>query len=151
MIYLGIDPGKSGGIAAIDEHNQFALKMPETDRDVLTVLDGAVNGAGDVFAALEKVHSMPGQGVRSTFTFGANFGALRMALTALDIPYELVAPGMWQRFMGCLSGGKKNITKRRAQELFPALEITHATADALLLAEYGRRKRLGRGDGDKDK
>jgi hypothetical protein len=39
-----------------------------------------------------------------------------------------------------LSKGDKNVTKRKAQELFPSLKITHATADALLIAEYLRRK-----------
>jgi hypothetical protein len=47
--------------------------------------------------------------------------------------------------MQCLTGGDKNISKRRAQELFPSLKITHAVADALLIAEYGRR--LERGEG----
>jgi len=31
------------------------------------------------------------------------------------------------------------VSKRKAQELFPAIKITHAIADALLIAEYGRR------------
>ena len=37
------------------------------------------------------------------------------------------------------SKGDKNVTKRRAQELFPGARVTHAVADALLLAEYCRR------------
>jgi hypothetical protein len=45
--------------------------------------------------------------------------------------------------MRCLTKGDKNVSKARAQELFPALKITHATADALLIAEYGRRLNLG--------
>jgi hypothetical protein len=64
-------------------------------------------------------------------------------LVAAGLPFELVSPAMWQRAMGCLSGGDKNVTKRKAQELFPDLYITHATADALLIAEYGRRLRTG--------
>jgi hypothetical protein len=38
-----------------------------------------------------------------------------------------------------MTKGDKNVSKRKAQELFPQLKITHATADALLLAEFGRR------------
>jgi hypothetical protein len=38
-----------------------------------------------------------------------------------------------------MSKGDKNVTKRRAQQLFPQLKVTHAIADALLIAEYGRR------------
>jgi hypothetical protein len=38
-----------------------------------------------------------------------------------------------------MTKGDKNITKRKAQELFPEIKITHAIADSLLIAEYGRR------------
>jgi hypothetical protein len=31
------------------------------------------------------------------------------------------------------------VSKRKAQELFPGIKVTHAIADALLIAEYNRR------------
>jgi len=40
--------------------------------------------------------------------------------------------------LGCLSKGDKNVTKAKAQEQFPNIKVTHATADALLIALYGR-------------
>lgn len=91
---------------------------------------------------------MPGQGVSSTFKFGQHYGMLRMALIAASIGFETVAPGVWQRAIGCLSGGDKKVTRAKAQEMFPSVHIvgrgdkapTHAIADALLIAEYGRRK-----------
>jgi Holliday junction resolvasome RuvABC endonuclease subunit len=91
-------------------------------------------------AVLEKVHAMPKQGVSSTFKFGTSFGELKMALVAAGIRFELVTPVQWQTFMGCRSKGDKNVTKQRAEQLFPGLKVTHKTADALLLAEMGRRK-----------
>ena len=90
-------------------------------------------------AMIEKVHSMPKQGVKSSFTFGQGYGFLLGCLTALEIPFEYVTPQKWQRYLGCLSKGDKNVTKQKAQELFPHLEITHATADALLIGEYLKR------------
>ena len=78
-------------------------------------------------------------GVKSAFTFGQGFGHIEMALTAAGIPFERVSPQKWQKAMGCLTKGDKNVSKRRAQELFPHLKVTHATADALLIAAYGRR------------
>lgn len=45
--------------------------------------------------------------------------------------------------MGCLTNGDKNITKQRAQQLFPSAKVTHKIADALLLAEYCRRVHRG--------
>jgi hypothetical protein len=68
-----------------------------------------------------------------------------MALIASGVPFEAVTPGKWQKEFGLLAKkgetktAKKNRHKARAQELFPDLKITHATADALLIAEYGRR------------
>ena len=140
MIYIGIDPGKSGGIAWILDKDVEAVKMPATNRDLLDELK-LIRDHNEAICMLEKVHSMPKQGVVSTFSFGKNVGHIEMALTAVEIPYDEVTPAKWQRALGCLSGGDKNVTKRKAQELFPSLKITHAIADALLIAEYARRTR----------
>jgi crossover junction endodeoxyribonuclease RuvC len=85
---------------------------------------------------------MPKQGVTSAFTFGKGYGALLMALTAAGIPFETVTPQRWQKALGCLSKGDKNVTKRKAQQLWPHITWTHNTADAALIAEYGRRLRV---------
>lgn len=142
-LYIGIDPGKGGGIAAIDSEPRIidsamrAWKMPATDKDLFDLLTGLAEISAKVM--LEKVHAMPRQGVVSTFTFGQGYGAIKMALVANQLSFDEVVPAKWQRAMGCLSKGDKNVTKRRAQELFPHIpKITHATADALLLAEYCR-------------
>lgn len=142
MTILGIDPGASGGIALVphkfSSSGPIALKMPATERDIWDAVKDAAAYADAAW--IEKVSAMPKQGVSSTFKFGRSYGFLRACLFAAGIPIHDVAPGVWQRALGCLSGGDKNITKAKAQELFPMLErITHATADALLIAEYGRR------------
>jgi len=55
-----------------------------------------------------------------------------------------VTPPVWQGKMKCLTGGNKRVTLNKAKKLFRddpfAGMITHATADAALIAEYGRRK-----------
>ena len=138
-ISIGIDPGINGGIAFIPNTGEpWAHKMPETDRDLIDLLRDSIN-LFDARAVIELVHSSPQMGVKSAFTFGEGYGRLQMVLTAMGIPYERVRPAVWQKAMGCLTKGDKNVSKRRAQELFPALKVTHATADALLIAEYARR------------
>lgn len=139
-MYIGLDPGVSGGVAALDaDGNARAVaRMPETEADVLALLR-SLSGR----AVLEFVRAMPRQGVSSTFKFGMGYGGLRMALVAAGIPFDEVTPLKWQRALGCLSKGDKNVTKRRAQELFPGVRVTHAISDALLLAEYCRRWSLG--------
>lgn len=140
MIYIGIDPGASGGIAIIDSSGEVlhCWKMPGTERDILECFSWADHYTA-TFAVIEKVHAMPKQGVSSTFKFGMSYGFLRGCLVAAEIPFEAVAPGVWQKAMGCLSKGDKNVTKAKAQELFPSIKVTHAIADALLIAEYARR------------
>ena len=142
MIVIGIDPGKSGGIAWIDETGKACVeKMPDTLKDLWELISNISGYYGiykiDCVAYLEQVSSSPGMGVVSAFTFGNGFGHLEMALTAAGIPFERVRPQIWQKAMGCMTKGDKNVSKRKAQELFPEIKITHATADALLIAKYG--------------
>jgi hypothetical protein len=138
---IGIDPGKNGGIAWIANGKPCVEKMPETAKELWELIESIQFSVFDfaIKAYLEQVHSSPQMGVKSAFTFGNGFGHLEMALTAAGIPFERVRPQAWQKTMGCLTKGDKNVSKRRAQELFPSLKVTHATADALLIAEYGRR------------
>ena len=138
MTYLGLDPGKSGAIAFLRGDEAWCIKCSETPADIADALREV---EGPCFAIIERVHSMPRQGVSSTFKFGESFGLLQGLLVALQIPHEFVTPAKWQGTMGCRSGGDKNVTKKRAQELFPAIKVIHAVADALLLAEYCRRLR----------
>ena len=144
MVFVGIDPGKSGAIAVVsaDLSDVWIQRMDTTERDVFDfVLDKI--GEEPSFAMLERVSAMPKQGVSSTFKFGQSYGFVLGLLTAMGIPFERVTPGKWQGAMKCRSGGDKNVTKARAQELFPKEKVIHKTADALLLAEYCRRVRLG--------
>lgn len=136
---IGIDPGKAGGIAVITRDHVEAIPMPDTVGDLVDhLLSLSVLDCGRV--VVERVHSSPQMGVVSAFTFGRGLGNIEAACAALALRLEWVAPQVWQRALGCLSKGDKNITKRRAQELFPTLKITHAVADALLIAEWGRRQ-----------
>ena len=148
MTTIGIDPGKSGGIAWIADGKPCVEKMPDTLQDLWELIDGIKAeaskplGIGETKAKayLEQVSAMPGQGVTSCFTFGNGYGHLEMALTAAGIPFERVRPQKWQQVMGCMTKGDKNVSKRRAQELYPQLKVTHAKADALLIATYGSRQ-----------
>jgi len=138
-MFLGVDPGASGGIARLGNGLEpYAWKMPDTERDIAELFR-PLSEWKSIFCIIESVHSMPKQGVTSSFSFGRNYGFLRGMLIAYRIPFEEVTPLKWQKFLGCQSHGDKNITKAKAQQLFPGIKVTHATADALLIAEYCRR------------
>lgn len=147
MNYLGIDPGQGGGLALVRKDGALVRfeRMPQTERDILDLLSSWTFPvfADAPVAILEFVRASPQMGVTSAFTFGCGYGGLRMALTATGIPFSEVTPKKWQGVMQCRTGGDKNVTKRRAQELFPLAKVTHAVADAILLAEYARRLHLG--------
>lgn len=152
MIILGIDPGMSGGLAIlpIGDNGHISAEPSAFKFDCLTEREIAdlfwkcfLDSGEQLFAYLERVHSMPKQGVASSFKFGMSYGFLRGCLTTVGIPFEDLTPQKWQKLMGCMTKGDKNISKARAQQLFPRLKITHAIADALLIGECGRRMRMG--------
>jgi len=139
MIWIGVDPGVSGAIAVIRESGDVeTIRFTETWHDIVDWLQDETE-LRQCKAVLEQVHAMPKQGVSSTFKFGRMYGAAEMLLVAAAIPYETVTPAKWQTAMKCKSQGDKNVTKAAAQRLFPTIKITHATADAILLAELCRR------------
>ena len=138
---LGIDPGLTGGIAFIDQKKSIIKPVSVyklTPQDIANEI--IAKQFSIKMAYLEQVHSSPQQGVKSSFTFGVNYGTYIGILTALKIPFILVRPQVWQKHLRCMSRGDKNVTKRKAQELFPSIKMTHYIADALLIAEYGRQK-----------
>jgi len=155
MYWIGIDPGKSGGIAVLSDQFEigFALayKMPDTDRGLYELMQSIRDRIkedphdSDCFALIEKVHSMPGQGVKSVFTFGYHYGMERMGLMALRIPFEDITPATWTQ---PLIGQKRKKEKQslwkgrikgKVELLYPMVNnITLATSDALMIAHYNR-------------
>jgi len=146
--YLGADPGQSGGLAWVGD-TCFGYAMPETERGLYCLLEELQGEYDFKLCYLEKVHSMPKQGVASSFKFGQNYGSLRMALIATNIPFQEVTPQAWQKGLGLrhrIKGETQTIWKKYlmavAQQLFPGVAVTLKTADALLIAEWCRRSQL---------
>lgn len=147
MRFIGCDPGASGGIAVIGESIVTqAWSMPDTPKDLLLLLQELRDG--DPTAFVEKVHAGPKMASSAAFKFGRNCGLLEMALLAAHIRIEYITPQRWQKELGLIVKGrgfgqgdteKKNRNKAKAQEIFPSIKITHAIADALLIAHYGWR------------
>lgn len=140
---IGVDPGASGGIGYVHKDYAQAWKL-----DGLTLADtwDLVTELWNLseFAVLEKVNGRPPPGRKAgasgMFKFGQSYGQLEALIVAAKIRYSLVTPQKWQGALSCKTGGDKNVTKAKAQQLWPHLKITHAIADALLIAEYGRTK-----------
>lgn len=141
MIICGVDPGQAGGIATIANGRASAWKMPETEVDTIELLR-LVLGA-DTIVYMESVHSFPGQGVASSFTFGKGYGFLRGTVCTLGIPLIDVSPMRWKKALGInftaqdSKKDKKNGSKALAQQWWPDIKINHAISEALLIARYG--------------
>ena len=138
-IRIAIDPGKSGAMAIMyPSGDPYAIPFTTESemRDELeTVLQ--FDSVTEYHAVLEKVHAMPGQGVTSMFTFGANYGFWRGLLQGLRIPFDEVRPQEWQKGLNIKQGLKgaerKRALKQIASERYPRMKVTLKTADALLM------------------
>jgi crossover junction endodeoxyribonuclease RuvC len=157
-LYLGIDPGISGGIAVLDEAGNAVLvqPMPTAGKDVdagqlarllrsLRDLDTATDFH---LAAVEHVGAMPGQGVCSMFSFGCSWGLARGVLAALGVPVVLVRPQAWKRSVLAGLAHDKAAAIGYCASRWPGTSLVLPTcrkphdgmADALALAEYARRQ-----------
>ena len=166
-VYVGVDPGKKGGIAGIDEAGKllFALRMPVTgttkddDYNVDAIVD-YISRATHI--AIEKqmpipplgepcrvCHRRPSQGTASIMKQGQGFGMLIGVAAATKCPRTIVAPQTWQKEMlADKPKGRDAIEAAklsRARELWPGTDFfkfkaDQGVADAALLAEYCRRR-----------
>lgn len=137
-VVIGLDPGaSSGGIAVVERTGDLLsiAKWGATDHDMVAQIGEYMPRC--IAIVIEKVHAMPKQGVSSTFKFGRHAGLLMGAALSTGKRVIYVRPQQWQKRLGCMTKGDKNVSKEAAQLRYPLAHITHATADAILLACYG--------------
>lgn len=147
-LFIGIDPGKSGGIAYIDTQDNISGTMPYSDTELINLCrDASHDWNKEVVCCLEKVGAMPGQGVVSMFSFGQSVGYIKGVLESFRIPYQEITPQKWKREFGLTSDKAKSAEVCR--KLFPDVSLLASPrckkphdgmAEALLMAEYARRK-----------
>jgi hypothetical protein len=158
MIFIGIDPGLGGAVGVL--HDQAAAEIFDTP--TLTVVGEKTKRKYNVSAmasilepfqteqvlvVLENVHSMPKQGVASSFSFGEGLGLWKGIIAAYNLPMEMPSPQRWKKVIMADQGKDKDASRFKAIQLFPSLAdqlnlVKHdGRAEALLMAEYGRRLR----------
>ena len=101
--FLGIDPGKSGAIACVDERGEvlWSERTPLIGKEFdLPQMAELIRDAAPRFCLIEKVSAMPGQGVTGMFHFGEGYGMWQGILTALAVPYAAIHPKEWHRAVG---------------------------------------------------
>lgn len=174
MIIVGIDPGKSGAIFALSDDNYcyadmaFAVpllsikrsgkgktgkaKTPKTEPDFVAwhaQWSMVLRNADHVF--IEKVGSMPKQGVTSMFNFGRTLGFAYAMVVGSGKPHTFITPQSWKKTIG-ISGDDAEVSRRRAGQLLPhAVEFwprkkDDGMAEAALIALAGRSILRGSSD-----
>jgi crossover junction endodeoxyribonuclease RuvC len=147
-VVIGIDPGLSGGIAALfSDGDAIACDLPVISDRSLSWIDGAklqgmllgwISNGVRATCVVERVSSMPGQGVASSFQFGVGFGSILSVVQTLRVPLELVTPAVWKRALGL--SGDKSASLNKARLLFPSADLSlkkhDGRAEALLLAHW---------------
>lgn len=145
LIYIGCDPGKSGAMAVITPDTEIVFPF---DLDgYRNALEGLRGFSDNCRCCLEHVWGIKGQAAGASFNFGENYGFIQGLLTAYSIPYELVTPQKWKKEFQIT--GDKNSSIAVCKRLFPGVSLRRTDrcrkdddnmAEALLMAEYARRK-----------
>jgi crossover junction endodeoxyribonuclease RuvC len=161
-LYIGIDPGLDGAVAAIDDSRVVGIwdaptvtvkksgkgskrmYVPAQMSRILSSL-ACSPGVDRAVIGLELVRSRPGQGVTSMFSMGHGVGLWEGIIAALGIESVQLTPQKWKKAMlGGLGGEDKNASIVQALRLHPSaaeyltLKKHDGRAEALLMATYVR-------------
>jgi hypothetical protein len=152
---IGIDPGKSGGIAVCAPGSLTkTVKMPKDIIDLCEYMRYLQGIHKKPVAFMEKVQMFhqDSEGERGGASYGKQFGIgklleqskeIKNALKIIGIPYILVHPMTWQAYLHLRKQGendkiqRKNRYKDAAQNMFQDVKVNLWNSDALLLAKFG--------------
>lgn len=155
--WCGVDVGASGAAVAILEDGTIKMCRfnTATDKDIWLFFE-ALSFDYDCKCVVELVHSMPGDGSASAFSFGDKAGFIRGCLVAASIPFIQKTPQTWMKFYSMKreivkdpvtkketpnSESKTDFKRRlksKAEQLYPQLKITNDVADAVLIANFAK-------------
>ena len=158
MNYIGIDPGLTGAIACILDSGAVSTEFLPIMSNVKAAEKGRKRTHLNAQMLAYMLRSLdPAQhhvyleytqagmkGALANYSLGHSSGIIMGVLSALGFSYELVRPQEWKKEFGLLKM-QKDASRTMAQQLFPsvnlALKKDEGRAEALLIAEWGRRQR----------
>lgn len=135
---LGIDPGKSGGLAVVTRTELVdGIRMPVMKVGQKDAVDGRalwrwLEGHAIDAVVIEAVHAMPRQGVTSSFQFGRMLGGVEAIAMATGAPVHYVSPAKWKRAMGLSSDKADSISAAKLRYGQAADDLlTHKNRDGI--------------------
>lgn len=156
MIIVGIDPGLTGAVAAVDSAGTCTVEdMPTLDLPGAGMVRRRIDGlalarmlrnmvpAGHAcLVVIEDVHAIGGSAVQNMASMMRSVGTIEAAVEILRMPVNRALPQTWKRFFGLGSVKADSLTVART--LYPTAPLKlakhHNRAEALLLAHYGQAK-----------
>ena len=149
-VYIGIDPGKSGGLCVIENDFVKAYPCPDNMQDMAILFAMAIstNKTKEVVAYIEKVWARPNDAKGSIWKFAENYGAWKGIAAAYEVDLIAVAPQVWIKYYNTPKLDKtrrKRYLRDKAKVLHPSLKkVTLKTADAILIATNAKEKDSGK-------
>ena len=151
MIVIGIDPGKSGGIAIHEHSITKAIKCPKTVIEMSSVINSCTTSGWvdnhKVVAYIENVWAFPTDARSAAFKFGVNYGLWHGLLASHKIETHTVVPRVWMKHweeqLGIEFPKDKQERKRNLKGIAQQQtdkKVTLYNADAILIALYGLSK-----------
>ena len=155
-LFIGVDGGLSGAIAALDGETLRLYDIPskirrvnrkdksEVDQDLLLALLACeIVGVPDVRVLIEAGVGDRRQSSAASYNYGFTNGTVWMAVRSLTSNAERIYPTVWKRHF-LLIGKDKSASRRKADRLFPGrhlfdLEGDHNKAEAALIAVYAKQ------------
>jgi len=108
MMFVGIDPGLTGGIGWTDGEESGTIKMPIIDgRPDLSVLSGLLLDKKPKYVVIETPSVRPGESGTSALTIGINWGMIAGLLAERGIPWSEARPEVWKKRLGIPAPAKK--------------------------------------------
>ena len=148
-IVIGIDSGANGGVCVLyPDKAAFAAPIGSITeiRDILeTAQKYAKAKSHTLDCFIEEVTGYIGgkpQPASRSFVLGKSYGSILGLLVGMEIPFRTVRPQKWQLGLSGIRAIEYTARKRRLKEIatqrYPQLKPTLKTADAILIADYGR-------------
>jgi hypothetical protein len=145
--FIGIDPGKGGGVCVIHDDFVEAKKCPSSVHDMSLMFALIIQETPPylIRVMIEKVWARPHDGRSSVFTFAENYGQWEGIVASHEIELNYVTPQAWMKSYDVpkklSKTDRKNYIKGLAKKMYPELgkKIILATADAIIIADYGKK------------
>lgn len=163
MIFLGIDGGISGALAAVTPSGRldWVMDMPVRDAGkrgrkaheidgvelarilrphLVDIVEAWIEELQPMQTIATRDHKGTGHGTYANFSLGDSRGCIRGVCEALGIPVQRIHPRTWKKRYALNSD--KEASRAAAVRLYPGCDAIarkkdHGRAEAILIARYG--------------